>query len=396
MLFFSSLFTAAAQGDLAKIRKFLDKGQSPDDADNEGNTPLILAARAGQLEAAKLLVSRGAEVDRQGRRGGTPLYHAAKEGHTAFVMFLLERRASPDRCARKGITPLLAAAARGHDAIVGALAESGAGLEATEKHGRTALTLGIEKGHIAVVERLILLGANVEHRSPNGETPLMQAVRAKDPAMVRRLLARGVDVEARSKGGQTALQMAAVCGGYESAELLASAGANVTQRTVREGWNLSTLARNNGFERLANRLAELEQDHCRMPAPANIVDAILTGDLCLVRIFLRRHPEVLNGRVHTEGWTPLLVAINKGFFAMAEFFVLQGADVNQANDRGDTPLHEAVGKGDPMVVRRLLEAGADPSARYKGVSVLEFAGRSGNAQVAALLQQHAQLQAAEN
>ena len=40
--------------------------------------------------------------------------------------------------------------------------------------------------------------------------------------------------------------------------------------------------------------------------------------------------------------------------------VSRGADVDRANDRGQTPLAGAVFKGYGEVVRELFEAGADP------------------------------------
>jgi len=123
----------------------------------------------------------------------------------------------------------------------------------------------------------------------------------------------------------------------------------------------ATLARNSNFERLAQRLTELELEHCGRPVPRTLLKAILSGDRCLVTIFLRNQPDALHEPVNDQGWTPLLVAINRGHFAMAEFFVQAGADVNRANSAGETPLYHAVAKGSQALVRCLLAAGADPA-----------------------------------
>ena len=40
-----------------------------------------------------------------------------------------------------------------------------------------------------------------------------------------------------------------------------------------------------------------------------------------------------------------------------------GLDVNAVNSFGRTPLHYAVGNGNPDVITVLIEAGADPNAR---------------------------------
>jgi L-asparaginase II len=57
----------------------------------------------------------------------------------------------------------------------------------------------------------------------------------------------------------TALQLAVAGGGMESTELMIAAGGDVFQRTPKENWTLATLAHNNGFERVANRLLQLEE-----------------------------------------------------------------------------------------------------------------------------------------
>lgn len=42
-----------------------------------------------------------------------------------------------------------------------------------------------------------------------------------------------------------------------------------------------------------------------------------------------------------------------------------GARLNRQDYLGDTPLHKAVDKGEIRIVRRMLEAGADPSIRNR-------------------------------
>lgn len=44
-------------------------------------------------------------------------------------------------------------------------------------------------------------------------------------------------------------------------------------------------------------------------------------------------------------------------------FTDRGADVNAVNSLGDTPLHDAVARGDIDVVEELLRAGANPFIR---------------------------------
>lgn len=51
-----------------------------------------------------------------------------------------------------------------------------------------------------------------------------------------------------------------------------------------------------------------------------------------------------------------------------------GANVNAINTKGETPLHDAVHRGDDPIVRCLLLHGADPSYRdANGVDCYELA-----------------------
>lgn len=63
-----------------------------------------------------------------------------------------------------------------------------------------------------------------------------------------------------------------------------------------------------------------------------------------------------------SGNTLLMLAAYHGHAETVAMLAGLGADVNRANDRGQTPLAGAVFKGEPAVVAALLEAAADPDA----------------------------------
>lgn len=63
------------------------------------------------------------------------------------------------------------------------------------------------------------------------------------------------------------------------------------------------------------------------------------------------------------GANPMHLAAMRGFVPILEMLLEQGADVNEADERGCTALHLAVEQGQEEAVRVLLKHGADFSAK---------------------------------
>lgn len=96
------LFERAQQyikhGDLSAVRRLLDAGMSPNLANPDGFTLLILAAQEGNTAIGRLLLSKGADINRGTNHGAaslTPFSHAAANGRVAFVKLLLDHGANP-------------------------------------------------------------------------------------------------------------------------------------------------------------------------------------------------------------------------------------------------------------------------------------------------------------
>jgi ankyrin repeat protein len=88
--------SAAAEGDIAEIRRLLAEGVDPDRYLTTHGTPLGAAARAGELAAVRVLVEAGADVNRvyATRRGSrTALAEAIEQDETAVADYLRGRGA---------------------------------------------------------------------------------------------------------------------------------------------------------------------------------------------------------------------------------------------------------------------------------------------------------------
>ena len=85
--------------------------------------------------------------------------------------------------------------------------------------------------------------------------------------------------------------------------------------------------------------------------------------------WLWNHGYVDVHRLNAHNVSCLHIVANNEEPDLIEFFVSNGCNVNQKNDRGLTPLHFAAAKSNPFVINKLLECGAD-------VTIQDNAGRS--------------------
>ena len=118
--------------------------------------PLVEAAKAGDVAEVRRLLDRGADVDSivNGRFPWTPLMHAAFEGREGVARLLLDRGADPDREDLDSFRAITLAAGEGHWGIVRLLIERGADAAAGDGHGKTPLDYAREARAAEMVRML--------------------------------------------------------------------------------------------------------------------------------------------------------------------------------------------------------------------------------------------------
>jgi len=175
----SPLLSAAEKGDIAKIRKLLEKGEPVNARDKNGMTPLQLATLGDHVESALLLMEHGADLAAADKEGSSAITFACMRKLEPIVVALLDRGVEVDARDGRGATPLMWAANRGSLPLVKLLLERGADPNAQDR---------------------------MEHNE--GHTPLMY-VQATSLDVARYLLAHGADPNVRSKDGESASEIAA-------------------------------------------------------------------------------------------------------------------------------------------------------------------------------------------
>ncbi len=306
--------------------------------------PLHAAGAARDPEVISVLLAAGADVHQRDEfYGYTPLHLAAERGTAAVVRALLEAGAEADAWATGfatdwgwSWTPLhLAARSNPDPDVVTALVEAGADLHApggeSYRRGNTPLHYAGENPNPAVAAALLDAGADAHVQAQGGRTPLHEAAaNATNPAVIELLVAAGADVNARDASGYTPLHSAAWYNPRpEIATALLAAGADVNARH-----------------------------------PDGYVPSGLPGD----------------------DQTPLFMAVYRGgafiggqpmptrhSVSVVEVLVRAGADLEQTDNSGLTPLHAAA-RWTPAAYPLLLRLGADPNARdADGKTPLDYA-----------------------
>jgi ankyrin repeat protein len=114
--------------------------------------------------------------------------------------------------------------------------------------------------------------------------------------------------------------------------------------------------------------------------PATLAEAVLLGNRTAVENFLALGADP--NEPESDGTTPLMRAVHGRFPEIAELLIAASADVDKTNSYGVTALYIAARAGDPVATRLLLAAGANANtALPAGETVLMTAAKAGNPDV---------------
>src|SRR5512140_3860693 len=81
---------AARQGDLAAVKRYIERGVNANERSGDGETALHWACREGHVEVARYLLAKGADVSEKGTGCGTPLQWAVQAGQREMAIILLD------------------------------------------------------------------------------------------------------------------------------------------------------------------------------------------------------------------------------------------------------------------------------------------------------------------
>ena len=479
----SEVADAAMRKDTARVTQLISARADVNAAQPDGTTALHWAAYHADLTAAAALLRARANPNAVTGTGMTPLSLACEAGNADLIKLLLKAHADVNQTLANGETPLMMAARTGRVPVIELLLEHGAKLEEREKlRGTTAVMWAAANSNTDAVRVLIARGADINAHSattaPGRRPYLADSGRARiqefidgkgqggtvvdvdapdakvgnDPkaaeeahhrleeerVVAKRTIASfpSPDTEHRSDrqwGGLTPLLFAAREGNLDTVKVLLDTGVDVNQKS-EYGWTALLVATHNRFYRLGTYLLE----HGAEPNLANeggwtplyiATDNrnIEGGDyptrkpdmdhLDYIKLLLAKHANPnLRMRSSTEtrtvfthqwlleeGATPFLRAAQSGDIVLLKLLLESGADPSISTDAKVTPLMVASGIGwvqgvtyewSPAAtletVKLLLDRGADVNAQdlLDGRTALMGAAHKGRNDVIELLVQH--------
>jgi ankyrin repeat protein len=285
---------------------------------------------------------------------------------------------------------LLLAARRGDSSEVAALLQAGADPKATAGFGWSALHEAASLGRKAAVEALLEAGADPSSRDGLNWTPLHWAAAQGDEVVVGLLCARGAEVDAGNTQGYTPLHLAADRGHAGAVRALVAAHADVNA-TAGDGYTPLILAAASGEADVVVALLDAGADPARKDNDKwGAWDwLIFYGDTELARLFLSQQDTRKPLGQHELGFG-LRAAAGQGNGALVDLLLANGGDPNWWEGHDErTALHAAARRGDLEVVRLLLAAGANVSAKDReGRTPLSVAIVCCHKEVANLLREH--------
>jgi uncharacterized protein len=304
---------------------------------------------------------------------GRSLVGQALRPAVILVVLLSVATLSAQKAARKedvnrrnadGSTPLQWAVYNGDVAEVRRLLKAGADVSVANNYGVTPMTLAAEVANTDMLKLLLEVGANADSPNPEGQTALMAVARTGNVAAAQLLLDHGATVDAKEKwGGQTALMWASARRHPEMMQLLISKGADVNACSIDRDYQRHVTAEGRPKSLDSGGLTPL-------------LYAARENCIACVDVLLKNRADL--DLADPDGVSPLLLAIMNANWDLAKQLIVAGADVNQWDIFGETPLLTAVDQRSRIdggrasidapnkisglaIVNLLLERGAEPN-----------------------------------
>ncbi|XP_065846510.1 uncharacterized protein [Oscarella lobularis] len=438
----------ACEGGHLEISKMLvtERGLDLEQRAENGMTPFLSAVRSGNVELVKWLQEKGCKMSVRNQWGNSALHLALNKSKEEVFFYLIENffdecnvnvglgstaiETSPKRnilesMNNDGETLFLVACKTGLQKIVEFLYKKGCNWRAKDNNGKSGLHLSCENGHTSTAEYLMKeCGLDPEETDDIMETSLMKACRGGHVITVKTLLqVRKWDLLTKNEAGENALHLAckhrhgakvAHClidfgisvndednsgwtplmnacrsGLLSIVHLLAKSDVSLNQKTRRDQ-SLLHLACANGHDGISqfliNRGVITDEEDKNFFTP--LAYACQSGLLVVVKRLVKMGCSLKYKKWDNNSLLHLTCS-KGGHVHVVKYLVKSGADFNEKNGSGETPLMLASAQGFFSVVTYLSSVGSCDSSfvlmSEKSMSPLHYACKNGHKNVADFL-----------
>jgi len=352
--------------------KLIGHGANVESRDEKGWTPLAFACYYGLDDLALILLDHSADPNQAslGRGRGTPFHAACGWASLKLVKEMLDRGADVHAPDKEGFTPIFYAVCDlNHPPIFATAADTTEFIPFTESRRE-------------VIELLLRRGADMTRKTNNGSSLMTYAIKQIRYGAVECLLANGYNTNEHNEQGESLLiqHLRRPNRTVRMARILLNAGVPLEEADPKPDWDegpkrgrvdsalLAACRRNNGPEAdpalidlLIERGSDVNYNNTK------------TGECPLDVAVHENEPEIVEQLYQANAWRAsgyykielMDYSTAYGFPDCIRVLAKYGMDVNSIylhGAQGELPVHRAVQRASPSVLKALLDCGANPNA----------------------------------
>jgi ankyrin repeat protein len=353
----------------------LNQQELKDLLDNYINEAAFEAIVRGNTSRFKEWFKKGAKenVNHTDNEGNTFMYSATYKGNLEIVKLLIKHGAedSINQANNKSDTPILIATEKNNLEMVKLLIKHGANINQADDDGYTPILIATDNNNLEMLKLLLEHGANgVNQANNDGDTPILIATDKNNPEIVKLLIEHGANsVNQASDEGDHIMQL-------EEGPLLEN--------------KLKDEVPTNEFDELESQPVEHDNSSANKGFFASISDLWhnLMNILEILKLVIKGTTAIIN-QANDKGVTPILWATCKDDLEMVKTLIEHGADIHKADNEGVTPILCAAYNNNLEMVKTLIEHRADiHKADDEGVTPILCAAYKGNLEIVQLLIEH--------